>query len=168
MGYVNSEQSDRVWFVDPLDGTANFINQEDDFLVLVGLCEEHRPSLGIAYFPAREILCFAAKGKGAYTNLHGQLSVNQESAINTQKVNIRGSELTSGPYINKYHTGAAQYLISIGIFRLVLTKLKKLSHQNLGILYLLRLLLLKVVAKQVIRMEIQLFILDKNLKLSIM
>ena len=33
----------RVWYVDPIDGTKDFIRGDDGFCVMIGLCRSHRP-----------------------------------------------------------------------------------------------------------------------------
>jgi 3'(2'), 5'-bisphosphate nucleotidase len=42
----------RVFFVDPLDGTLEFIAGNDDFVVMIGLVEEGRPVAGVVVAPA--------------------------------------------------------------------------------------------------------------------
>lgn len=46
------DRSDSVWIVDPLDGTKNFIKQQDSFCVMIGRCTHGIPNLGVVYFPA--------------------------------------------------------------------------------------------------------------------
>ena len=41
------------WIVDPLDGTREFVNRNDEFTVNVALVEAGRPTLGIVGVPAR-------------------------------------------------------------------------------------------------------------------
>ena len=63
--------SDKVWIVDPLDGTQDFVNRTGEFTVLVGLVENHIPVMGLVYLPIKKILYFAEKGIGAFRyNLH--------------------------------------------------------------------------------------------------
>lgn len=57
---------DRVWIVDPLDGTKDFIDKTGDFSVMVGLVEEGRPILGVVYKPAGGVVYYAAKDRGAF------------------------------------------------------------------------------------------------------
>ena len=35
--------SDKIWIVDPLDGTQDFVNKTGEFTVMVGLIENHVP-----------------------------------------------------------------------------------------------------------------------------
>ena len=52
----------KFWLVDPLDGTHSFMDGNDDFSILVSLCENFRPVFGILYFPVRKTFCLAKKG----------------------------------------------------------------------------------------------------------
>lgn len=59
-------ERDRVWIVDPLDGTVEFVTETGDFLVQVGLAVDHYPALGVLYQPTRGWLYHAVRGHGAY------------------------------------------------------------------------------------------------------
>ena len=58
--------SDKVWIVDPLDGTQDFVNKTGEFTVMVGLVENHVPIMGLGYWPTEKKLYFAEKGLGAF------------------------------------------------------------------------------------------------------
>ena len=47
-------QASRVWCVDPLDGTSDFSRGGPDYVVMIGLCLEGRPALGVVYHPVSE------------------------------------------------------------------------------------------------------------------
>ncbi|RYZ65391.1 MAG: 3'(2'),5'-bisphosphate nucleotidase, partial [Proteobacteria bacterium] len=57
--------SSRFWLVDPLDGTRDFVNRMDTFVVCIALIENGEPILGVIYAPISEELYSAEKGKGA-------------------------------------------------------------------------------------------------------
>lgn len=52
----------RAWFVDPLDGTKEFIRGLNNFSVLIGLAIDGAPTLGVVYQPIGDILYRAAPG----------------------------------------------------------------------------------------------------------
>jgi len=56
----------RVWMVDPIDGTRDFIRGRDGFSVMIGLCESARPVLGVVYQPVGDRLYTAVRGEGAW------------------------------------------------------------------------------------------------------
>ena len=58
--------SDKVWIVDPLDGTQDFVNKTGEFTVMVGLVENHVPIMGLVYWPTEKKLFFAERGLGAF------------------------------------------------------------------------------------------------------
>jgi len=54
------------WLVDPLDGTKEFINRNDEFTVNIALIEDGAPTLGVVLAPALGRLFAGAIGIGAY------------------------------------------------------------------------------------------------------
>ena len=54
------------WLVDPLDGTREFINRNDEFTVNIALVEDGVPTLGVVLAPALGRLFAGAAGSGAY------------------------------------------------------------------------------------------------------
>jgi 3'(2'), 5'-bisphosphate nucleotidase len=66
---VDNEQrleKDRVWLIDPMDGTKNFINRDGDFAVQIGLAVGGESVLGVVYQPLRRVLYRAARHGGAW------------------------------------------------------------------------------------------------------
>jgi myo-inositol-1(or 4)-monophosphatase len=64
----DSAQAGRVWVIDPLDGTANFVFGYPQFCVSIALLESGRPVIGVVYDPLREDLFTARRGGGARLN----------------------------------------------------------------------------------------------------
>lgn len=56
---------DRTWFVDPIDGTNDFIQGLPGFAVMVGLVTGGRPTVGVVYQPVGDRLYVGAPGHGA-------------------------------------------------------------------------------------------------------
>ena len=56
----------RLWIVDPLDGTKEFIGRRDDFTVNIALVEDGVPVLGVVYLPVFKTLYFALCGVGSF------------------------------------------------------------------------------------------------------
>lgn len=57
---------DRVWLIDPMDGTKNFIQRDGDFAVQIGLAISGKSMLGVVYQPVRDVLYRAVHGDGAW------------------------------------------------------------------------------------------------------
>jgi len=62
----------RVWVVDPMDGTKEFIDKVGQFAVMIGLVEDGHPVLGAVYQPTTEMMLFAVKGEGAFLQQAGE------------------------------------------------------------------------------------------------
>jgi myo-inositol-1(or 4)-monophosphatase len=58
-------QQQRVWIIDPLDGTVNYANGIPVFCVSVGLAIGGQPVVGVIYDPVRDELFTAQAGLGA-------------------------------------------------------------------------------------------------------
>ncbi len=56
----------KFWMVDPLDGTKEFVNRNDEFTVNIALLEDNKPVLGVVHIPVLDISYSAAKGLGAF------------------------------------------------------------------------------------------------------
>ncbi|HEV3470057.1 MAG TPA: 3'(2'),5'-bisphosphate nucleotidase CysQ [Pyrinomonadaceae bacterium] len=57
---------ERVWMIDPLDGTKGFIAGTGDYAVQIGLAVGGAAALGVVYAPATDVLYWAARGHGAW------------------------------------------------------------------------------------------------------
>ena len=57
---------ERVWMIDPLDGTTGFIDGNGDFAVQIGLAEKRKPVMGVVYQPLTGVLYRAVRGGGAW------------------------------------------------------------------------------------------------------
>jgi 3'(2'), 5'-bisphosphate nucleotidase len=60
----------RLWLVDPLDGTRQFVERIDEFAVMIGLALEGEAVLGVVHLPA-ERLTFAGTVPGGAFELRG-------------------------------------------------------------------------------------------------
>jgi myo-inositol-1(or 4)-monophosphatase len=75
-GWLSEETADsverlarpRVWVVDPLDGTKEFIQHIPEFCVCVALVEAGRPVVAVEYNPAADRLYVAVRGAGTTVN----------------------------------------------------------------------------------------------------
>ena len=75
-GWLSEETADapdrlgcaRVWVVDPIDGTRDFIRGRDGWAVSVALVEAGRPVLAALVAPVREQMFVAVAGRGAHRN----------------------------------------------------------------------------------------------------
>nr|WP_290668549.1 3'(2'),5'-bisphosphate nucleotidase CysQ [Ardenticatena sp.] len=62
----------RVWVIDPLDGTREFLDGIDQFVVQIGLVVDGRPVLGVVYQPSSDHLYYGIVGEGAWLEHAGE------------------------------------------------------------------------------------------------
>ena len=79
----------KIWIVDPLDGTTDFVNKTGEFTIMIALVENNIPILGVISRPSEHTLYLSEKGKGAFQfsgNQWKQLQVSQTSDLPQCKV----------------------------------------------------------------------------------
>jgi 3'(2'), 5'-bisphosphate nucleotidase len=64
--FAGYQKNDRVFFVDPLDGTAEFVGRNGEFVVMIGLLEGARATAGVIVAPAKQLAWAGAVGSGAW------------------------------------------------------------------------------------------------------
>ena len=64
--YEERKQWMRMWIVDPLDGTKEFIKRNGEFTVNIALAEGGAPTMGVIYVPVTDTLYFADLELGAF------------------------------------------------------------------------------------------------------
>lgn len=92
-------RSGRVWIVDPLDGTVNFVRRVPQVAVSVALWEDSRPLVGVIIDVARNDEFVAVAGQGATMNgspIHVSDTDRMEDAL----------VATGFPYDRTRHAGA--------------------------------------------------------------
>ena len=80
---------DRVWVVDPLDGTKEFIEGVPNFVVSVALVEKGEPIVGVLYNPVTKETFTAAKGEGAFLNGEPIICSTKENLVDMVILNSR-------------------------------------------------------------------------------
>src|SRR5947209_12670132 len=69
---------DRVWLIDPMDGTKNFIQRDGDFAVQIGLAVNGEAVAGVVYQPVRDVLYRAARNAGSWIEMKGEPTTRME------------------------------------------------------------------------------------------
>ena len=59
-------EENRVWIVDPLDGTTDFVKRTGEFTIMIGLVQEGKPVLGVISWPTENTVFAAQTGCGAW------------------------------------------------------------------------------------------------------
>src|SRR4029079_17077810 len=103
---------ERVWMVDPLDGTNGFIDGNGDFAVQIGLAEEGVCVVGVVYQPLSGVLYNAVSGGGSWIERRGferqQVTVSPNRDL--AKMRLAASRSHRSPRMNKVvsHLGFQQ------------------------------------------------------------
>ncbi|TKC18515.1 inositol monophosphatase family protein [Robertmurraya kyonggiensis] len=68
-----------VWIIDPIDGTMNFVHQQRNFAISIGIYENGVGKIGLIYDVVHDELYHAVKGKGAHFNDKALPKLNEVS-----------------------------------------------------------------------------------------
>ena len=99
----------RVWIVDPLDGTRSYIAGRPEFAVSIGLAEAGRAVVGVVYNPATRELFWAERGGGAWCEAPprpeaARLHVTARSTGDQAVLLASRSEIAAGEF-DPFHGG---------------------------------------------------------------
>ena len=78
--HKGSYHYDKAIYIDPIDGTTNFIHGIPHLAISIGVWENNEPLLAVVYNPILEEMFWAVKGKGAYCN-ENKLSVSTQDKL---------------------------------------------------------------------------------------
>ena len=56
----------KIWIIDPLDGTTDFVNKTGEFTIMIALVVDNYPVMGVICHPFEKKLYVSQKGQGAY------------------------------------------------------------------------------------------------------
>lgn len=108
----------RVWIVDPLDGTKEFVQHVPEFCVCISLVEQGEPIVGVSYDPIRDEV-FAAE-RGAGTSVNGVATgVSTEATLSNARVLASRSEDKRGeweafkPHMHVALTGSVAFKLAL-------------------------------------------------------
>lgn len=93
--YADRKDWNRLWLIDPLDGTKEFVKKNGEFTVNIALIENGEPVVGVVYAPAFGNGYIGVKGQGSFAfNAEGKdlqpiKAGEYYSGLNT--VNVVGS-----------------------------------------------------------------------------
>lgn len=73
LGSVGRVDKKRIWVIDPIDGTMDFIKKTGEFSVMIGLVENGKSILGVVYQPSKNKMYYATLGGGAFLEENGEM-----------------------------------------------------------------------------------------------
>ncbi len=100
-------QKKKVWVVDPIDGTKEFIEGVPHFVVSIALVDSGRPILGVLYNPVTKETFTAYKGMGA--RLNDELIKCSEKKHTKQMVLLNSRSETNKGLWNNYKDQFAEF-----------------------------------------------------------
>ena len=92
----------RLWVVDPLDGTREFIGRNGEFTVNVALVQGGRVELGVVHAPALARSYYACAGAGAFRSDRGEPGRPIRVAKRTGPVRVVGSRSHRGDSLDAF------------------------------------------------------------------
>jgi myo-inositol-1(or 4)-monophosphatase len=95
-----AENAPRRWYIDPLDGTTNYIHAYPMFAVSIALEVDGRLDVGVTFDPMRDEMFYAARGEGAFLN--GQPIHVSKVADKTKTLLATGFPFRARGYLDDY------------------------------------------------------------------
>ncbi|MCV7251870.1 histidinol-phosphatase [Mycobacterium hackensackense] len=87
----------RIWIIDPIDGTKNFVRGVPVWCTLIALVDDGVPVVGVVSAPALGRRWWAAAGEGAYASFNGSTRRIQVSGVtDLSAASLSYSDLTTG------------------------------------------------------------------------
>jgi 3'(2'), 5'-bisphosphate nucleotidase len=74
--------SDRLWLIDPIDGTKDFIGGYDGYAIMIGLVVGGRPRMGVVHIPAQHRTYWGTP-EGSYARVNDAITPLQVSTVAT-------------------------------------------------------------------------------------
>lgn len=65
---TDNRSTKRIWIIDPIDGTADYINNLPEFAICIALVNNEDLVLGVVFAPILKKLYYSVKGEGAFLN----------------------------------------------------------------------------------------------------
>ncbi|MCY7962398.1 inositol-1-monophosphatase [Bacillus inaquosorum] len=88
-----------VWIIDPIDGTMNFVHQQRNFAISIGIFENGEGKIGLIYDVVHDELYHAFSGRGAYMN-ETKLAPLKETVIEEAILAINATWVTENRRID--------------------------------------------------------------------
>ena len=79
-GRIDNNDKEKVWIIDPIDGTTNFLHGIPHFAISVALQIDNEIKSALIHDPIKNEIFFAEKDNGAYFNNH-RIRVSKKSEI---------------------------------------------------------------------------------------
>ena len=88
---LEKNKDKKMWIIDPIDGTINFLHGIPHFAISIALKDENEIIAGLIYDPIKNEMFYAEKNKGAYFN-NQRIRVSKKSNI-SECLFVTGGEI---------------------------------------------------------------------------
>jgi len=95
-------QWERYWLIDPLDGTKEFVNRNDEFTVNIALIDANRPIFGVVHVPVQDKTYIGCEGHGAELRDGESISPIHVAGSSNRPIRIVGSRSHRGSSLDAF------------------------------------------------------------------
>ena len=99
-GHDLDELDGIVWIIDPIDGTMNFVHQQRNFAISIGIVENGVGKIGLIYDVVHDELYHCIKGKGAFLD-EKRIEPMRDAKLEESIVGLNAIWLTDNKKIDK-------------------------------------------------------------------
>ena len=115
--FADYRKAERIFFVDPLDGTREFVARNGEFVVMIGLVDGERATAGVIHAPELGVSWVGVIGQGAHKidaqGVRSPISVSEVAMLSEARV--VGSRSHRNPALERtLATLGAHELIALG------------------------------------------------------
>ncbi len=115
--FIERNEWDTYWLVDPLDGTREFIKRNGEFSVNIALIQQGSPVLGVVHAPVLEVTYWACIGGGAWKQQANEApqSIKVRTAPDNEITVAKSRAPLNGGLLNRFLNKLGQYnVVSMG------------------------------------------------------
>ena len=94
-GKIENKDKDKIWIIDPIDGTTNFLHGIPHFAISVALNVDNELKSALIFDPIKNEIFFAEKNNGAFLN-------NQQIRVSKKNVIENCLFTTGGPFVKEH------------------------------------------------------------------
>lgn len=83
------KKCEKAWIIDPIDGTDNYVKNDGQYSVMIGLLKEGKPLAGWVYSPVMDKLVLGIPGAGVYERISQNPIKNMSVKLSEYNANKR-------------------------------------------------------------------------------
>ena len=104
-GFIENNDKDNFWIIDPIDGTTNFLNGLPHFCISIALLNNDEIIAGVIFDPIKDEIFYAEQNGGAYLN-NKSIRVSKKSKLSECLYGVNFTENLPENFIIR-NTGSA-------------------------------------------------------------